>query len=477
MNISLIILLVLTLIIQFIALSPLLINIQNIILRFFFSASALILTLGFTYIIHSLLGKFIMDQITFSLFLTLIFEFLILKLFTYKIDKKYLSYLKVQNLELVIIFFISIIFYFFIKSKLNYDKNSDLARIFQLLDDVVNLEQTLFSYTYYDPVAQLAVLGNFYPWAGFILSALIYELGILVPQKAVFSIVEIFSLVIYPITFFLLLLVLNFKYRILAISLLLLANMFPLGMLEATNFAQIYGTLASLSSLVFYFYLRPHRLLKKLYLIFLLAALTFFIHPSSMISFLLLLFFIELIFVSKLNLFTFLKSYLHYLIFIFLIFYVLVLILFYSELIAFFDSIPISNPAFTLSTFFKYATFSTILTSFLPYLVFLSDYYIFPLLTFTFTVIFIRCLIQRNFVYLIPFIVYYILIISALISGIEEFAIFSFFSFFYYQSPIRIVHIGIFVSILFIPTSISFLRERLSLIDWVGRIHRIGSCR
>jgi hypothetical protein len=418
-----------------------------------------LINIGITAIIDPLIPGLIRDKVFVLFFISLI-ELTSIILFRWTIKVK-LSY-DVNLIEfltlLTVCILLFLIFIYFTDASNLYLTSGDGQAHLKVIDDIGRVRQRLFShgFTY---SGELISYGNYYPRSAHYLANVLNLNNSNLATIYYFTICLAFSL-FWPLSLFHFVKIYNSSSLSLPISIYLLSlNIFPLGLIWTNNFSNIFGIILAVSLYIIFSYLN-YSLVKSAIFIFISAFIIFTYHPSSVLTFAILLFlnsFIAYKFSGSASIFRFfLRNKFVYPLFIFMLALTAALCIFFliipifDYLYYFLDAFVKSLPKASLNfNYHKVAFFS-----FEKWLYYINYFYN---LTFINSFLFIPNIVlilymslkhikfNRNFILL--YAIYITFITSNFFAGLPRpISYLALTGFFYYQSPIRIAHIGVLVS-------------------------------
>lgn len=333
-------------------------------------------------------------------------------------------------------------------------KFGDVDDFINVTNDLSTHEQKLMQFTYTEESTGVVTTGNFYPTAGFILGASTSELF-----SADVALATIYSLLFFAFFgyFFLVLRItkiLRVQHPVAVLVFALSTNAFPISLIFSGNYSLIYGIIAMIACFVLFLELKDfinnnQNVIFHLTVFYLLIPL----HPSVIFSYIILIYTYILLFEEK---------------------YKMLQILFIS----------IASFSVSLIPFFYYfsrlnnnlldniSALMSSLPSRIDYLGFIQEgeliqkivsYYWKNVITLSawnigfpifLILLFLGIIIAHDNAfkpkYLTPFFIYFALISISSISGISEFfETLTILTSIYYQSPIRITHIGSLIYLLY----------------------------
>ena len=428
----------------------------------------LIPTAGLLYYIYSLLPFSFSSKILISLILTFLFEYYAIRFYFKQKTKIFYSPIyKNNNLNYEILFLVCLILtlisFFLYKFPIHILMNiGDVQALTQLIYFLNTYDQILFRLTY-SYMSQDPIVGNFYPWAGYAFGATINKIALVSLTYSNILTLIIISFFAYLSSVYFFSKILDIPRNYLLIAFILVANAFPISLILAGNYTLIYGIIGSISLMNFYLLIRPlfTKYHKTMFIIF-SSLILIPLHPSAVLTFLILILSVEILFFPSNNFYenliedrkfklilkklSIIASILMSIGIMFWLFYKL---FFAAFLGAFLNSIP---TYMTLSEFLENENLFDKLISFSWNNVFTLSYwpiipvFIFILLIITYSVI----NFDKPLTYIVPIIIYLILILTSSVSGINHpIKHISFLTIPYYSSPIRITHIGVMIYLLY----------------------------
>lgn len=467
--------------IQSIALTPLLkLNIHSTFI-FIVSPGFLLITASLTYYFYSAIVFFGPTFLIFFVVGVLFFEFIILSILVNILKKRNIHvsdylYTKIPWTHIIFLFIFSfLIFFFFIQlypPSFTIYSSGDGVGLSKLVQDLASFKQRPFSHTYYNSIKGNSEIGLFYPWAGFIFSAILVKNFSVSTTSSLIVNVYFFSFFAYPFTVYLLLKVLKVPFLRSLLFLLILVNIFPVGLIFANNFATIFGVVAALVLLCIFSLLSTYLFnYEKLIFIFLSILILFPLHPSSIISFILFLISTQLLFKEKLEFKKLiLKKTNTIIIIILFISFTISLYITSPQLKTLFNAFLNAQPNYFSWEIFIQGTplVERIILFTWTNIVSLSYYsYSIPFALFILVImVYSRIKFKKDNYYIVPLLLYIILIAASSISGISNFFEFiSIISLPFYQSPLRITHFGVIIYILYVALFLKDLQIRKCVLE------------
>ena len=432
-----------------------------------FASSFLVITSGVTYYIDpflnigspfiiSFISALILEYLLFSVVIN--FSDCFLRLNVTLKNKKYFF-------EIFILFtIITILMVIFsnIYTKEAFLKFGDFNDFVKLVEFISIYKQDFFSLTYTDIGQNEPRLGLFYPYAGFIISSLAYTLLDLSAIDATYYLIIFISFYSYIFSMYVLIKILKIPNLYTMLTYLLLANIFPIGLIFSGNISSIYGIIGSISGLIL-INLCKASIKPTAYsiIVILLLIIILPLHPSAVVTFIFFIIAINTIFqkldIKKLKLFIY--SLLGILIGGIAIIASSVSFGFihsksldsiHKVWYGFIKSLP---NRISLEDFLSEASLHRrALEFFWTNVVSLSSWeWLIPTsLILWVSIIYSYFKFSKEISYFFPLLFYLYLIISSSTSGIHGLRFISFLSIPYYQSPARILHIGVLLYFLYL---------------------------
>ena len=450
-----------------------------------FTPGFLMVTSGMAYYSNSMLNYEPSKNLTYSLVVVLITQFLIFYFLTGKIQKKFLSSpilpsktFKYQKRNIIIFACLVTITLVILNSDqtINY-----LITFNKVVEDLRENRQLLFRYTYSLEGTGGAKIGMFYPWGGsFIPSLIVTHLTVPTQLVNVFFITFISIFAFYS-QIYILSKNLEIPFRLISFFLLASMTFFPIHYIFYLPFSVTYGIVGAITLVnVYLIYNMYFNKILKIFLIGLFSLILLPLHPSSIVTFGILLIAIRLLFSNLMSekeirkLIISKKS-------LFVIFFVIIfsfynlikksdfLLVLNGTLVPYLirqpsqnfltikaNSILTTNPAANSSqSFEQFLQEKSLLNRIIGYLwqnVFTLSFYTYSIPIFfiiLFVIIYSIKMHNKKLSYLIPISIYLLLIMSASVSGIGNISIISITTIPFYQSPIRITHLGVLIYFLY----------------------------
>jgi hypothetical protein len=465
-------------ILQLIAMKPLKkIGTSNEIL-FMTAPGLIIITCSLAYYINGIFN-FGFNSIEVSFCAAFILTYLFFKFLTKsKLPKKNKDNIKKSKVILVHVIILG-----FSISLLNITPISNLILTGDTFD-FVNLSQTindqrqrLFGLSYIDPGDSKLYSGIFYPWAGLIIGVIVEKLTNTDFTFSTIYTLILFSVVVYILSIFALMKLLGVNSRFLLIIPLLIMNIFPVGLISSGNYSLIYGILGAITLINLNLILRQHlhRLMQLAIMIFSLILLIP-IHPSTIFTFLIIAWSIKCIYLNNADRIklTFKKRKdLHKITIILTAFSIISLLIlnsldsvsieFFANVNSFSRSLP--NNA-NMTEFLNLQVYSRIFAFYWEN-VFTLAFWDFKIPWTIFTIImaiYVKVRSRYSFFYFYPMFAYFLLISVSSVSGINHpIRIISIMTWPYYSSPLRVTHIGVLISLLYIGKFLLIQQDKKSL--------------
>lgn len=331
----------------------------------------------------------------------------------------------------------------------------DTPALVKVTEYLVIYEQEFFQLTYLDEITSNAVVGLFYPSAGFILGSIAANY-LLLPYSSV-TIYSLLFAAFYSYTFSIYFLIKLLKIPLGSILLffIFLANVFPIGLIISGNLSTIYGIIGSISLLGLFILIAKYvSTIQRSFIVLLSCVILIPLHPSSSFTFLIILWtcsvlfdlpkivlsfkplYVTLLLLLSISIFTIQPSFLYNIV---------------NTLRALYLSLP-SNIAldmflldeliFERASIFIWKNIITLSAWHLSFPVF------FVLLI---VLIYSYFKFNKSISYFVPIIIFLSLIIPASMSGIDHpIKFLSILSTPYYQSPLRITHLGVFIYLFYL---------------------------
>ena len=451
-----------------------------------FTPGFLMVTSGMAYYSSSMLNYEPSKNLTYSLAVVLITQFLIFYFLTSKIQKKFLNSPTLpskacKDQKRIIIIFACLVTITLVI--LNSDQTINYLITFnKVVEDLRENRQLLFRYTYSLEGTGGAKIGMFYPWGGsFIPSLIVTHLTVPTQLVNVFFITFISIFAFYS-QIYILSKNLEIPFRLTSFFLLTSMTFFPIHYIFYLPFSVTYGIVGAITLVnVYLIYNMYFDKILKLFLVGLFSLILLPLHPSSIVTFGILLIAIRLLFLDhnsekEIRKLTINKKSLFVIFFVIILsFYNLIkksdfLFVLNGTLVPFLlrqpsqnhltvkaNSILTTNPAANSSqSFEQFLQEKSLLNRIIGYL--WQNVFTLSLYTYSIPVFFIiLCVIiysikmyNKKLSYLIPIIIYLFLIMSGSVSGIgNNISIISVITIPFYQSPIRITDLGVLIYFLY----------------------------
>lgn len=440
----------------------------------------ILLTQGITYYIHTLFPLDLKNNYAFTFTIALLLEYFFLSLIVNNVIKKnlaleYNSRCSLPKLtELIFLFLTSTLLfsiYLFLNRVDDIIKFSgDGVRLVQVVENLVLFDQRFFYFTYSSGEEGLPIIGSYYPWAGFIISAIALQNLSVASVTALVVPIIFFASFGYLFTVYLLIKLLKIPNTYHMFIYIFFANIFPLGLLYSNNFANLLGVISAIVIINVFLIIKPLLSLRN---IFFFISISFFtllsVYPSALFTIIILSISILIIFYPD-----YLMARGHRLIntkiriypaitFVLIVFVTAGLV--FSKVLSessLFDAVRyalinfINTPPtyFSLSEFLESrSVINSVITFVLKNIITLSywQYSIPVLLIIIFIVIYSFVKFNKRLIYIIPLFIYLILILASSLSGINNWVNFiSKISIPFYQSPLRITHLGVLIYFLYL---------------------------
>ena len=484
--INLLLILIIITIFQTIAISPIksmgFSNLDLII----FTPGFLMVTSGMAYYSSSMLNYEPSKNLTYSLVVVLITQFLIFYFLTGKIQKKFLNSPTLRtkafkDQKRIIIIFACLVTITLVI--LNSDQTINYLITFnKVVEDLRENRQLLFTYTYSLEGTGGAKIGMFYPWGGSFIPSLIVT-HLTVPTQIVNVIfITFISIFAFYTQIYILSKNLEIPFRSTSFFLLTSMTLFPIHYIFQLPFSVTYGIVGAITLVnVYLIYNLYFNKILKLLLIGLFSLILLPLHPSSILTFGILLIAIRLLFLNQISQEEIRKLTLNKKS-LFVIFFVIIfsffnlikksdfLLVLNGTLVPFLlrqpsqnfltvkvNSVLTTNPAANSSqSFEQFLQEKSLLNRIIGYLwqnVFTLSLYTYSIPVFFvifFIIIYSIKMYNKKLSYLIPITLYFLLIMSASVSGIGNgVSIISVITIPFYQSPIRITHLGVLIYFLY----------------------------
>jgi hypothetical protein len=451
-----------------------------------FTPGFLMVTSGMAYYPNSLLNNEPSKNLTYSLVIILIAQFLIFYFLTGKIQKKFFNSVIIESRTFKdkkkILFVLACLLTMALVILHSEETTNYFISSNKVVDDLRDNRQLLFSFTYSLEGTSESKIGMFYPWGGsFIPSLVVTHLPISTELVNIlyFTFISIFAFYsqMYIITK-------NLEIPFSYTSFLFLISMtfFPIRYIYNLPFSSTYGIIGALTLINIYLRFSKHfDKSLKLFSIGIFVLILLPLHPSSIFTFGIILIGIRLLFpelnsnkeIMKLGIN---KKSLFMIVFIFTFsIYNTIkksdfLFILNGTLVPFLlrqpsqnlvtikaNSLLTTNPVLNTSTSFEqFLQEKSILNRIFGYLwhnVFTLSFYTYSIPVFLVMILIIIYsfkIFKKKFSYLLPLFIYLYLIMSASVSGIgSNVSLFSLSTIPFYQSPIRITHLGVLIYFLY----------------------------
>ena len=428
--------------------------------------SFLIITSSLSYHLNNVSTLIFPISFSYLFGLALLLEYLFLHIFVRQVppSKKSLDFVK-RNSEITIYEFLSLFFIltlFLLLFNFFYPINEvlkfgDFDDFISVTKDLVLYDQEFFRHVYSTGVSDNSKVGLFYPTAGFVLGAIAVEqLSISFLSATIYSL-YFASFYSYILIMFLIAKYLKTQKLYIVLISLIMTNVFPLALIFSGNLSLIYGVIGSIC--LMYLLLITLKFLsafQRVLFIVLSILILIPLHPSSAFTFVILIWSYSIILESPIIKKIPLKITGTLLIigvstFIILILTTSTLNNILNLRSAFFGSLPSRT---TLSEFYKEESIYNRLWSFYWSNVFTLSVWAISIPVFFILVFLLSYSIvkwNKPLKYSAPLLFYLFFISSASISGIQSpISILSIFTIPYYQSPIRLTHLGVMIYFLYL---------------------------
>lgn len=432
----------------------------------------LLITSGISYYLNSITLFANSYSYVFAFCLALLLEYIFLFLFTKKLsnDRHRIFFNEFKSkmilFEILFVFFVStltIIFFTFFYPFAEIVKFGHASDFINVTRDITIHKQEFLQFIYSVAGTNSPAIGLFYPSAGFILGSIASNLLSLAHSSSTIYTLLFTSLFSYPLSIYFLMKILKVPSTQILIVFMIATNAFPMALFFYGYFSFIYGVVGTISLLGLFILISKYLSnSQKLFFIGLFCVIIIPLHPSSVLTFLILLWSYYIIFETST------KQVFFKLVIITSVLVTLILLIMtqFSLLskniialyVAFIDSVP---PVYTLDTFLSDGLLIERTLSYAYKNIFaLSAWHVsFPIFLIVITVMtysFFK--FNKPLRYFAPLLIYLFLILSASISGIDHpIRFMSVFTVPFYRSPIRIVHLGALIYLLYLAR---FLADR-----------------
>ena len=394
----------------------------------------------------------ILDSFVYLNFQNKVYELLLVALcelvlaFAFKIEIKLKREIIVSKKDFFSLIVISIslffLFYLFLSSANLYLTSGDGIAHLSILNDIKMYKQELLHYVYFDKDRNILAIGNFYPRASHYLGNII-NVRNFSNEIVYYNLMNLSFSLFWPAALYhLVRIYTNSKFSITILLFLLTLNIFPLGLIYTANLSSIYGTIAAVGGFAVLGNLNFRVLSSRFIAYFTFLILIALYHPSGIFTFLALIL-LNYFILNKHKIFNFRFFYKSTISFILLVFFVLQY--FNNELDTYLSS---SRPRIlnTNGVIQLLSNFSIIEPYLVKYynLAFSTTLLMVPNFLLILTLIYFQKF-KRNFL-AISLCLYMLIVTSTFFAGFEPpLSYLSFLGIMFYQSPIRIAHLGILV--------------------------------
>ena len=338
--------------------------------------------------------------------------------------------------------FIFFLFYALLSSTSLYLTSGDGIAHLSILNDIKMYKQELLNYVYFDKDRNILDTGNFYPRASHYLGNII-NVRNFSNEIVYYNLMNLSFSLFWPAALYhLVRIYINSKFSITILLFLLTLNIFPLGLIYTANLSSIYGTIAAVGGFAVLGNLNFRVLSSRFMAYFTFLILIALYHPSGIFTFLALIL-LNNFMLNKHKIFNFRVFYKSTIFFILLVFFVLQY--FNNELDTYLSS---SRPRIlnTNGVIQLLSNFSIIEPYLVKYynLAFSTTLLMVPNFLLILTLIYFQKF-KRKFL-AISSCLYMLIVTSTFFAGFEPpLSYLSFLGIMFYQSPIRIAHLGILV--------------------------------
>ena len=403
----------------------------------------LILNVGLVTILDGLIFLKVEHKV-FELLIVVVLELLLVYIF--KLHVTFKSKIIISRKDFFTLVLISIIlfsiFYNLLSPESLYLSSGDGIAHLSVLNDVKVYKQDLLRHVYLDQGQNVLMSGNFYPRASHYLGNIINV------RNSSYSIVYFYLMnisfsILWPLALYQAIRIYtNSKFSISILSFLLTLNIFPLGLIYTANLSSIYGTLAAVGGFILLKNLIFRKVISKFIIYFAFLSVIALYHPSGVFTF---AFLIILDYFMSFKRIEFKASIFYILVIFFVLVSFFVLQQFSIEIAMYFSSLP--NNYLSVNNFIPRLLDLDVIE---PYIVqyynlsFTTSLLMLPNFLLVISMIFFT---KYKKIYLFySLLIYLIIITSTFFAGFERpLSYLSLLGIMYYQSPIRIAHLGILV--------------------------------
>ena len=403
----------------------------------------LLLNIGIVTILDGLI-PFRIESKVYELGLVVVLEFILVYTSNLKIRSKNNAFMSRRDFYSLLLISVSLFVLFsLLVSPVNlYLTSGDGNAHLNVLNDIKMYKQEIFHHVYFDNSQKILQIGNFYPRASHYLGNIITVESASNSLIYYYLMILSFSLFWPTVLYQLIKLYTNSRLSISILLFLLTLNIFPLGLIYTSNLSSIYGVIIAVGGFVLLENLVFSKQVFKFFLILVFSSVIALYHPSAIFTFA-FLFICNYFFAAREYSFK-LTGYSRFIILIIVLLF-LVFTKLSNELDTYFSSMPINYKSLNdlVPLLFNFDVIQ-------PYLVQYYNLSFYSSLIMVPNFFLILCIILLNgykrFFSFISLFIYLLIITSTFFAGFERpLSWISLLGIMYYQSPIRIAHLGIIV--------------------------------